>query len=572
MILISSATSAQIDEGEPNDTIAQARVIAPPLVDFGSLAGQIAAIRITGSSSPTDGRDYFRLTLRRGDVLAVLLHQTGPNQAVPLEIYRETGTAPPLLRSLGDNSCLYPVDGPLKRLPRPNYATSLAFFSENAATYLLAIDAAGVLQFGKYDMEVRVLRGGLESASGTAKQIFFVDFDGIVGLDNQIFNPCGDNGSSPATVRLSPLSDFLKPAGEGGFDLRPSDEAALIDAIVATIRENLDSDLRRSGENPLFDVEIRDSAHHPDIFGQPDVSRVIVGGRTWEFGLSNADGLASAIDPGNAVTTDQAVVLLDLMSGETSVPGPKNLNLYSINPPATRLQFVAQAIGNIASHEIGHLLGGHHTANRGLYSGPFVPNLLDVGDGDFQIQYGAGDDLVFGSGDDIDVDFATDGFRLSSKLQGSQDSRYIAAIGLSISADADLDGVLTNGDGSAARGDNFCPGPGGSTENCDDNCPDSANPSQADFDGNHIGDACVCGDANFSNSLSVSDIVAVNVCIFKPGPCTIRCDANYDSLCNVKDIYAIAGSCIPVCSRYPTAPPSAQLIGFQSTAVPCKRD
>lgn len=54
--------------------------------------------------------------------------------------------------------------------------------------------------------------------------------------------------------------------------------------------------------------------------------------------------------------------------------------------------------------------------------------------------------------------------------------------------DSDCDGILDDGDASGTPGDNPCTG--GNTFRCDDNCPNTYNPDQADSDGNGIGDAC----------------------------------------------------------------------------------
>lgn len=54
--------------------------------------------------------------------------------------------------------------------------------------------------------------------------------------------------------------------------------------------------------------------------------------------------------------------------------------------------------------------------------------------------------------------------------------------------DTDCDGILDDGNKDGIKGGNRCTG--GETEDCDDNCPETPNPDQADTDGDKIGDAC----------------------------------------------------------------------------------
>ncbi len=67
-----------------------------------------------------------------------------------------------------------------------------------------------------------------------------------------------------------------------------------------------------------------------------------------------------------------------------------------------------------------------------------------------------------------------------------------ALSGLLADIDPDADGILRDGDGSGVFGDNPCSG--GTSVGCDDNCPNVANSSQADANGNGRGNACECGD------------------------------------------------------------------------------
>ena len=89
---------------------------------------------------------------------------------------------------------------------------------------------------GRYRVDLRLRRPGLETASRGEHQILFLDFDGAA-IDPSTFGT--DSGT------LSPLADFL-----AGWDLGPDDRDALIDAIIATVTENLVEDVGGAGRQP----------------------------------------------------------------------------------------------------------------------------------------------------------------------------------------------------------------------------------------------------------------------------------------------------------------------------------
>ena len=136
------------------------------------------------------------------------------------------------------------------------------------------------------------------------------------------------------------------------------------------MRENIRTDLMQQGLNDKIDVKVLNSRDHPDPFGKPNVSRVIVGGTIEQSGIPTI-GIASSIDPGNYEGEDQALVLLDVLSGPDD--DDASLNFY-IDDSSDRVKFVGTAIGNVVSHEIGHYIGSFHVDQFNE-----ILNLMDQG-------------------------------------------------------------------------------------------------------------------------------------------------------------------------------------------------
>jgi hypothetical protein len=374
---------------------------ATPRNPFNSSSG-----RGLGSEGPysitfgldADDIDYYQLDLHPGDVLGASVKGAAHELDLrdPEEHLR--------IGSTQDQSGTYPATSPL---PGGGNAV-LANVTSEGGPYTIAVTGGA----GSYDLTLQVYRPGPESTGASSVQTIFLDFDGAQ-VNTKVFG-----GSGVRT--LSPFRAFL-----GRWGLRADQANAAIDAVVRTVRENLDYDF---GDGDLGDgvaVRILNSRDNNDPFGQPDVSRVIIGGTADEAGLSTV-GISQSIDPGNFDAEESALVLLDDLSsagGSRSTANP-SLNAY-FGPTSDRVAFIGQAVGNAASHEAGHYLGSWHTAAFDT-----VPNLMDQG-GNFAMLWGVGPDRLGGTADDRDVDFGNDVFNPTEGFTGRQDTAAVTRWGLS---------------------------------------------------------------------------------------------------------------------------------------------
>jgi hypothetical protein len=251
-------------------------------------------------------------------------------------------------------------------------------------------------------------------------QILFLDFDGA-RVDTTPFRLFG---AEPGVRDLSPLAAFLPRWG-----LAPSDEPALVEVVVATVRELLVRDVVERGANPRVGLRVRSSADSPDPTGEPNVTRVIVGGSIAEAVFAGPTvGVAESIDPGNFAREETALVLLDLLSGPPDDPtaplgGRGSLNHY-LTEASDKIRFIGRSLGYLAAHEAGHLYGNWHTDGTNA-----VPALMDRGNPlDLGAGYGVGPDGVGGTADDVTLRLVTDAF--GETFTGVQDTLNVTAFGL----------------------------------------------------------------------------------------------------------------------------------------------
>ncbi len=391
-------------DAETNDTITTATAL--PL-GFETLESE--AIRIESDLSGTDSCDCFRLELDAGDVFSARI--SGDAERVTLL----DGRGVNLIRSAYDAGWNYPAESPLVG----DGGASVSWVVATAGVYYVRVSEGT----GEYQLDLQVFRPTLESEPVGTCQILFLDFDGA-SVDTSEFREDGD-------VRgLSPLAEFLSDLG-----LEPDQDLdAVIDAIVATVTENLSLSIRESGLNGdfdasgnpgEFDIVILNSRDDGEQYGNANVTRVVIGGTVEEFGI-NTVGMASSIDVGNFDTEETAVVLLDMLTDPDPASwNTASLNAVAIDPSADMIDLVGRAIGNIASHEAGHLFGNWHTWNDNQRD-----VLTDTG-GNYSATFGLGPDGIFGTDDDVDVDFGYDVYSPSEPYQGMQDSLVTLAYGLS---------------------------------------------------------------------------------------------------------------------------------------------
>ncbi|MFI5910013.1 hypothetical protein [Dactylosporangium sp. NPDC051541] len=330
--------------------------------------------------------DFYAVDLLAGDVIGASV--TGDSSL--LTVREPSGRV--VFGSDQDASFIY---APASPLPGGGNAV-VSYVAPRDGRYTLEI-GGGVN--GQYDVTLEAYRPGPEALEQGTTQTLFLDFDGA-RINTAIFG-------GPGVRQLSPLQGFL-----GRWGLSSADEDKVINQVIATVRENILADAKARGTDPRIGLKILNSRDDADPFGQPNVHRLVVGGTVAESGVDTI-GIAQYIDPGNYATEDSAIILLDYLSDPAG--DSASLNTY-ITPASNKIKFIGTALGNVISHEAGHLYGSFHTDPLNT-----TPNLMDAG-GAFPGLFGVGPDNVGGTADDFDYDFGEDVYTPDEGLLGTEDT------------------------------------------------------------------------------------------------------------------------------------------------------
>jgi hypothetical protein len=333
-------------------------------------------------------KDRYAVRLRPGDVVGGVANGSSDG----LTVFRPDGS-----QAVGapgvDASSLYAPESPLPG----GGNTTFGYVAEEAGWYVLDVSGAT----GDYSIQLEAYRPGAQ-LDRNKTQTVLLDFEG--GRVNTGL------WGGPGVRELSPFSAFL-----GQWGIERSRERALINQITRVVRTNLED----AGDGGLNDpkVSVVNSRTHPELLGRPNVSRVVIGGTIAQSGISTI-GIAQYIDPGNYGHEDTALVLLDVLSDPD---GPASLNTYLTEASDTEA-FVAQGVGNVTAHEIGHMIGSYHTDNTSD-----AVNLMDSGGANFQNLFGVGPDGIGGTADDLDVRFVEDTYTPAEGFTGTEDTENVTA-------------------------------------------------------------------------------------------------------------------------------------------------
>ncbi len=419
---VTPPTPVAFAEVEPNNFVNTAQY-----VPLGTGTGQVRGVNVSGAVNPADSVtladfDFFALDLRAGDILDISITGAagsidlyGPNNQYLMGSFQNDANITPTGR-------YYPAISPLQTTG--NALLSIVITQTGRHKVQISSDdftlPDGTVvpqQSGSYIASMRVYRPILESQPIGTEQILLLDFDG------EVFPRAEVVPALPGLARISGADVYLPQ-----FNLLASDENAFINKTV-TVVEQIFQDVANRGTNGdyaatgipgQFSIRVANSRDNPELWGQPNVSRIVIGSSTAEFGLNGIFGVASSIDIGNFDTTETVWVPVDQMAA--AVNGvPRSGGVAPIDA-------YAQFLGNTIVHEAAHFFGLRHTQ-----TGNATYSLIDSGT-QLLFDMGAGVNGIYeggpGRGDDILSVIERDRLEPAEGYRGFQDSLKAMAFSL----------------------------------------------------------------------------------------------------------------------------------------------
>ena len=380
---------ANVTEIEPNDLRRQAQIL--PL---GTIAGRTTAVNVSGQMSSIADEDFYAVDMRKGDILDLRL-STPSLGVVGMGLFSSSGEE--LYFSYGVNNGAADPGQPASRSP---------LFTDGTNSFSYVIDAddryfvrVGDIR-GSYILNLRAYRPTIEQSTIGTSQTVYLDFNGAVSRYETLGLDALSGFGGP--LRVPSLSRYINQLG-----LQPEDEPALIDDIVRRTQAKFDKLAAtanngwyaQTGVPGQFNVIIKNSKDHGDLWGETNVSRVMVGGTQLELLEDDGNGLlgiAQSVDIGNFDREESALVMLDILIGSA--------NTVAKSGAVTVAQAFAELASVVIAHEAGHFLGGpHQDPNNEIFH--IMDQFYDPA-----VSSGSGVDGIFGTRDDVPLRFGEDAF------------------------------------------------------------------------------------------------------------------------------------------------------------------
>lgn len=342
-----------LNESEPNNVIDDAQELSEVFPSTDTSYGVLSTI------SPNQDVDVFEIFAVKGAIYGFAALGGGAPDTI-ITLYDAEGQVLAINDDHEDIADQFPADSPFIG-GNSDLDSAIIWVAPESGSYFVEVKSFQSGSGGEYQFNVRARLPKLRNGPASDFQTFVLDFNGADINASEIF------GSGPTSAVLSPFSDFLISWFPQFDENNPPNEAfrnQVIDAVVETVRENLD-DLRKQSLNGdrdddgilgnfAYELFVVREPGDTDIFGGRNISRIVIGGTEAELGLSGI-AFSPGIDPGNYATEETGVVLLDRLS--QPAPAVESINSIVLGGSASTTDAIGQVVGNLASKIIGQMVG-----------------------------------------------------------------------------------------------------------------------------------------------------------------------------------------------------------------------